>query len=307
MIEIGKQYMTEDNRFDKSGFKSKARLHQSKFRAERLKVPYENYGNYLTQSDAEKGLNFYNDFAIFEAVEAYRTYNKPLYSNMLRSEHIPFNFFIPLRFDLNYCKNILNEILGNCVKSVESKALIDNKENIKIEFAPTPKGNYLDDKTSFDAYIEYTHIDNSRGILGIEVKYTEREYEISGKTEEDAINNPNSKYYLVSSKSGLFKEGTAAKLKSNHFRQAWRNHILGESIIQFHPATFNHFTSITFFPSGNVHFNEVSKEYPDLLKSNNNNFLTLQYEDYFSILRKLCPNQSFSNWIDYLTDRYIVK
>ena len=70
MIEIGKQYMSEDNRVDKSGFKSKARLHQSKFRAERLKVSCERYGNYLTQTDAEKGLNFYHDFAIFQAVNA---------------------------------------------------------------------------------------------------------------------------------------------------------------------------------------------------------------------------------------------
>ena len=307
MIEIGKQYMSEDNRIDKSGFKSKARLHQSKFRAERLKVTYEKYGNYLNQIDAEKGLNFYHDFGIFQAVNAYRPYNKPLYSNMLRSEHIPFNFFIPLKSDLDYCKIVLNEILGNCVKSVEPTAIIDNKENIKIEYSPSPKGNFLDDRTSFDAYIEYNHIDNSKGILGIEVKYTEREYEISGKTEEDAINNPDSKYYLVSSKSGLYKEGTTTQLRSNHFRQVWRNHILGESILQFQPTTFNHFTSITFFPSGNVHFKEVSIKYQDMLKSNNNNFLPLLYEDYFTILRRLCPNQRFSNWIDYLTTRYIVK
>jgi hypothetical protein len=307
MIDIGKQYTTEDNRVDASGFKAKARQHQSEFRAKTLRLPHDNYGNYLTKKDGENGMNFYQDFGIFEAVKNYRPYNRPLYSNMLRSEHIPFNFFIPLRHDLTFCTNVFNEILGGCIKSIDKYTIIEDKINIIIEFAPKPKEYYLNDRTSFDAYIEYNHTDNSKGIIGIEAKYTEREYKISGKTEQEAIDKPNSNYYIVSAKSGLFKQDSYKDLKSDNFRQIWRNQILGESILQHKPDSFKHFSSLTFFPKGNMHFIDASKEYSKLLLSNNNNFMTVLYEDYFSILRSYTHDKRFSNWIDYLQDRYIVK
>jgi len=53
--EIGKQYRRDDVT-DSSGFLRRARLHQSKFRAEILQVPYDTYGNYLNRNDAERGL-----------------------------------------------------------------------------------------------------------------------------------------------------------------------------------------------------------------------------------------------------------
>ena len=197
MVELGKQYLEGDSQADKTGFKAKARLHQSRFRAEKLKLPCVYYGNILTPEDGIIGKNFYPDFDVFEAVKGYRPYNKPLYSNMLRSEHIPFNLFIPLRHDLAYSTAVFNSILGGCVKSIDSHSIIDKKENLKVEFAPKPKKNYLNDRTSFDVYIEYNHVDNSRGMIGIEVKYTEGEYEFSGETEKKAFDNLTSKYYTV--------------------------------------------------------------------------------------------------------------
>ena len=101
MQEIGGQY-SKDDRTDPSGFLRRARLHQSIFRANYLDLPYDTYGNYLTKEDGENGKNFYDGFGIFDAVKKYRKYNKPLYSNLLRSEHIPFNIFIPLDKDRNY-------------------------------------------------------------------------------------------------------------------------------------------------------------------------------------------------------------
>ncbi len=308
MKEIGKQYERQDNLEDESGFKAKARLHQSRYRAEKLNLDCDNYGNYLIKEDGERGKNFYNDFEIFQAVKNYRDYNKPLYSNMLRSEHIPFNFFIPLREDLEFCKNVFNKILDGCIKSIDGKAIIDKEENIKIEFAPSPKGNYLNDRTSFDTYIEYTHIDNSKGIIGIEVKYTEQEYKLKlDSTEDKAINNVKSDYFRVTNNEQrkLYKSGNISKLKSDEFRQIWRNHLLGESILLFKPKEFNHFSSITFFPKGNKHFVETSKKYIDLLQSNDNRFLPVTYEEFFKYLNEYSPNNKFSNWIKYLQERYI--
>lgn len=306
MQEIGKQY-PQDDKTDKTGFLRRARLHQSKYRAEKLNLPCDNYGNYLNREDGEDGKNFYDKFGIFDAVEKYRKYNKPLYSNLLRSEHIPFNFFVPFRHDLTFCKNVFNEFFKGCIKSIDKTCIIDNKENIKIEFPPKPNKKYLADGTSFDTYIEYTHIDDSKGIIGIEVKYTEKEYKLKpGSKQDKDIHDKSTKYYSVTDLCELYKPDQIENLISDKFRQIWRNHILGESILLSDSSKFRHFTSLTLFPKDNTHFDKTSKEYIGLLTKNNNNFLPLYYEDFFAALNKYCPNEIYKKWIDYLVERYIV-
>jgi hypothetical protein len=298
MQEIGKQY-SKDDLTDPTGFLRRARLHQSKYRAEVLGLPFDKFGNYLTKADGEKGKNFYDGFGIFDAVKKYRKYNKPLYSNMLRSEHIPFNIFIPLSHDKLYCRNIFNELLNLTIKSID---------RIEIEYAPMPAAKYLNDRTSFDTYIEYTHNDNTKGIIGIEVKYTEKEYklEANSKQEKD-INDKTSKYFSVTESCKLYKQDAINILPSDKYRQIWRNQLLGESILIADSDKFKYFTSITLFPQDNIHFVHTSKEYINLLKENKNKFLPLTYEQFFSVCSKHAPDNSFKKWLDYLVRRYIVK
>jgi hypothetical protein len=313
MHEIGQQY-SKDDRIDPSGFLRRARLHQSVFRAKQLDLPFDTYGNYLTKEDGENGKNFYDGYGIFDAVKKYRKYNKPLYSNLLRSEHIPFNIFIPLDKDRNYCKNVIGDILKSNIISIDK---------IEIEYAPKPKENYLNDGTSFDTYIEYTNFDGTTGMIGIEVKYTEKEYPLikyqkNKKTGEkeltkawvDVENFKNQKSESISlnvtRKCKLFKEQHHMDLIKDDFRQVWRNHILGESILLTDRNKFRHFTSLTLFPADNSHFIKTSKEYIDMLTSHDNKFIALTYEDFFALLSKHCPDSNYKKWLDYLTTRYIV-
>lgn len=296
---IGKQY-PKDNRIDTSGFLSKARLHQSIFRVNELKLTdCDDYGNYLIKEDAEKGANFYNGFDIFEAIKNYRGYNKPLYANMLRSEHIPFNLFVPLIQDKAFCKDIFNDFLDNSIQSID---------HIEIEYAPPPASRYLNDKTSFDTYIEYTTTDEEKAILGIEVKYTEGAYLLKkGSSEEKRILDQNSTYYTVSRKSGLYKDNAEVQLITDDYRQVWRNQLLGESILQVDKNEYKKFTSITIFPEANVHFVEISKGYLDLMNEGEKHFISITYEDFIEFAYRYCPNEDYKNWIDYLKRRYIVE
>lgn len=297
MQEIGQQY-SKDDRTDPSGFLRRARLHQSIFRAHYLKLPFDTYGNYLTQVDGEKGKNFYDGYGIFDAVKKYRKYNKPLYSNLLRSEHIPFNIFIPLDKDRKFCRNVFADILKSNILSVD---------RIEIEYAPKPKEKYLNDGTSFDAYIEYTNSDSTKGMIGIEVKYTEKEYKLlpNSKQEKD-IKDKSSTYYTVTEKCGLYKQNAVQFLPTDNFRQVWRNHILGASILLDDNSEFKHFTSLTLFPADNTHFIKTSKEYIDLLNDNDNKFIAVTYEDFFALLKRHCPDNNYKKWLDYLTTRYII-
>ena len=298
MEEIGRQY-PKDDRFDPSGFLKQARLHQSRFRAEILNLPSVDYGNYLTREDAEAGMNFYDSFGIFDAVrERFPNYNMPLYANMLRSEHIPFNLFVPFNFDKNYCKNVFNDFFNNRINSID---------RIEIEHAPKPRKNYLNDSTSFDTYIEYTTSDNQKGIIGIEVKYTERGYGLKkGSTQEKAIKEKNSKYYTVSQQCKMYRPEAIDKLTSDKYRQVWRNQLLGESILIADGDKFTYFTSLTIFPQGNSHFVETSKDYIDMLTSNDLKFIPITYEEFFSVCKKYFPDNQYREWLDYLIDRYIV-
>lgn len=103
---LGNQYSKDDT------FKAKARLHQSHYRSKHFKVDFDEYGNRLTKEDALKYLNFYPCLGVIETLKKrYPKYSKGLYADMLRSEHIPFNLFAPLKQDLNFAKKVFNSTL----------------------------------------------------------------------------------------------------------------------------------------------------------------------------------------------------
>lgn len=136
-------------------FKQAAKRHQVSWREKNIGTDYNTYVTWLTDKDGSEGKNFFDGFGIFQAVkERYPKFYIDLYSDTLRSEHIPFNLFVPFRQNLIYCKNVFNEILDGCIKSIDKQAFVGAGENIKIEFAPSPKENYLNDRTSFDTYID---------------------------------------------------------------------------------------------------------------------------------------------------------
>lgn len=291
-----------------SEFKAAAKRHQINYRVKNISSEYKSYATWLTDEAGQIGKNFFEGFSVIDAVrQRYPNFYVDLYSDMLRSEHIPFNLFIPLRYDLTFCKNVFNEILGGCIKLIDKKTLIEGGENIKIEFAPTPKEYYLNDRTSFDTYLEYVHQDNTRGIIGIEVKYTEKEYRLeAGSTQEKTINDKSSKYYSVSKDSRLYDPNSIDILRTDIFRQIWRNQLLAESIRLFHNDKFKRSSSLIFYPEGNEHFTDTSERYMALLLEKNNKFVPVTYEKFLSACNNHCPSNDFKRWIDYLTKRYIV-
>ena len=289
-------------------FKQAARRHQVNYREKNIGTDYNTYVTWLTDEAGQKGKNFFDGFGVFEAVQQrYPKFYVDLYSDTLRSEHIPFNLFVPFRQDLTFCKNVFNEILGGCIKSIDKHSILDRGENIKIEFAPSPKEKYLNDRTSFDTYIEYTHQDNSKGTVGIEVKYTEKEYKLeAGSTQEKTINDKSSKYFSVSKDCGLYEESSMDLMLTDIYRQIWRNQLLAESIRLVDSDKFKHSSSLTFYPEGNGHFIETSEKYIAMLLDKNNKFVPVTYEKFLKACNMHCPNNDFKKWIDYLTDRYIV-
>ncbi len=265
-----------------------------------------NHGVWLKEEYALKGLVFYEGFRD-EIMRLYRAGHTKigmnLLNNALRSEHIPYNLFFPMMKKQNKVatKDFFNELFGtDCIAEVL---------DVKIEHAPKPPANYLNDGTSFDAYVHYKHKDGSKGAIGIEVKYTEREYKI-GDTEQKNTHDESGNvrlchhYERASRGSGYYIPNSDGQLVTDNLRQIWRNHILGASMVLH--GDIRHFSSVTIFPNANPHFHEVAADYRKVLTDKGKStFFTLTYEEMFAILSHHFRTPEHLAWIEYLYKRYL--
>lgn len=291
MKTLGQQYKPDDT------FRRIARKHQSLCRSKILKVPCDKYGSMLTREDAERGLNFYHDYGVFEAVtERYPKYKKQLYANMLRSEHIPFNFFVPFRTEKALFCSTAASVLGVSPAKIIS---------ILIEHAPPPGVKYLKDRTSFDVFCECEDHRGDVFFMGIEIKYTEREYKI-GQKEQRYCQDPHSPYNSISRQSGLYIPKALDTLKTDRFRQTWRNHLLAEATFQNSNKNYKYYKSIILYPSGNTHMNSMAREYRRFLsKDREDIFLGGTFEQFFFAIDLHVSSSRAKEWVEYLKRRYI--
>lgn len=248
MTDLENKYPTDDP------FKAAARRHQSEYRANVLRVEYNDHGSRLRDADAQAFLNYYDGFHVRQVLrKRYSKFSKMRDANILRSEHIPFNLFAPLVQGESLTQRIIEKAFG--IKAYPPFQL-------DFEFAPSPKTAYLNDGTAFDTFVRFWTPDGAHIGIGIEVKYTEREYPI-GKTEKANIADPQSRYWQVTEQSGAFHDHSQKKLPADALRQIWRNHLLGLAMTQSHDL--HDFYSVTIYPAGNTHFEKAIPYYQSQL------------------------------------------
>lgn len=288
-------------RYD-DAFKAWARKHQFDFKEFVLNDFYndKNPQVILSPTAAQRGLIFCDQYRYLIQTKVQSFGTSTLFSNMLRSEHIPYNIFTPMEEDLENTASLFNEIIGGGISYIKQ---------IHIEYAGRPgtdKSEYLNDGTSFDTFIEYEATDGKIGGIGIEVKYTENGYHI-GKKEKNDIENPNGKYSLITILSGYYIPtlNITAFIKANHLRQIWRNHILGYSMLN--RGDIQHFHHIHLYPQGNTHFHELALPiYKNLLtEKGKQSFIDLTYESLFNKMNRHFITDKQQEWIKYLINRYL--
>ena len=205
---------------------------------------------------------------------------------------------------LERAAKVMNALLG--------EGTIDRITDIRIEWAP-PYEKCLNDGTSFDTYIEYEKNGERYGV-GVEVKYTEVGYPLTNPHEVEQLEDIESQYTRITESCGFFVPDVSkaplmeTKLVKNDYRQIWRNHILGASMLlnEDRSIRISQFHSITLYPSGNSHFGKVLPEYERLLTSyGRSTFLGVTFERLFEHLGKYYQEPEYKDWIDYLNRRYI--
>ncbi|QWV94667.1 hypothetical protein KP004_05670 [Geomonas oryzisoli] len=288
-MKLGNQYHLDDP------FKAAARLHQSRYRAEVLKVADDEYGNRLNEHDARELLNYYAHLNSREVLRRkYPGYSKKRDADMLRSEHIPFNMLAPLDCDRLAAAGIIFDAFG---------IACDTVSNIHIEFAPDKSVRpYLGDGTAFDAYLEVMKPGGAKCGIGIEVKYTEQSYRI-GITEKVNVENKDSLYWETARWSGEFIDPDDDIFGTDELRQIWRTHLLGLSMVKH--GDLDEFYSITLFPDGNEHFHNALGKYRSLLSTNGREHVFgCTFEKFISSIH---GNAEFDAWKLWLERRYLVK
>lgn len=201
-------------------FRRRMRLHQSWWRENQgLAMGADargSLGSLINEKDAQEGKNFLNE-GIREVAEAAvgnrHVSMKRLRENLLSSQPMAFNLFGPLVGNQELACDLIASLLGVRPKSA----------TVCLEFAPTPKEDYLCDETSFDALIDCQFFDGERGIIAVETKLSEP---FSPATKGKFPDRPI--YRAVACDSGLYINPDDKSLAESDCWQLWRNHLLLE-------------------------------------------------------------------------------
>jgi hypothetical protein len=160
---------------DKNNHLTKSRMLQGIYRNQKLENAYCNYvfgdngfvnfmRNEKLQADAK------NELVAIKQRERL-TDEKRLFENLLSSQPLAFNIFLPLKWH-NF--EVGNAVFKELFPFLNIKQLVD----IKLEFVPgdgigKDDRKITTDNSCFDVYVEYKNEKNELGGIGIEVKYTE--------------------------------------------------------------------------------------------------------------------------------------
>jgi len=292
------------------GFLEAARAHQRDWVAEHLRVILTDPVRVtLPVTAATEGKNFFPAPAVLEAVRSRfpaafalnpsgRTGS--LAADALRSAHIPFNLFAPLRDYLG------TPHLARFGALLSSRPLA-TVSAIGFEFADPRARKALRDNTSFDAFLLAQVADTHKGrypdiFLGVEVKYTEGPYSWTRK-ERQRMFARNDAYHRLTVSSGLFTVGGALELRTRHLKQMWRNMLLGVATAA---ATDGEFIYVHLYPNGNVYQAAACSKFAEHLTPKGREvFRPTTYEGFLDDASEVLPADAFP-WIEYLRRRYLV-
>jgi hypothetical protein len=300
IISIGPQY-PKDNLFA-----ARMRFHQSWYRARVLKVPFgpcprqtsqAHYGNMLTLADGKQGLNFFTPqlghriFSVVNqrldekkgSVEPYR-----LLSNMLSSQPMCFNLFGPLVDTLPLATELFKPLYPGEISGVT---------HVRLEYAPEPASEYLDDHTAFDAYIEYTATDGEKGFIGIETKLVEP-FTLAEHEHET--------YWKLSlAEDSPWVENSIQNMRNVKVNQLWRDHLLGVAVRHHSKSKFKHAHFLVIYHSDDQSCQQSVNLYRTFLKSGDRSFQALNLNDLISCWQANASDFADKLWLKEFSLRYL--
>jgi hypothetical protein len=282
---------------DNSSFKHRMRLHQAWWRAFVLGEepgfrPSDKTqrvcNTILNGEDSKKNFLTPNALKAFKDTLAERSKDSPglvnedrVYNNLLSSQPLCFNFFGELKSDLSFAKEVLKFWITD-IKVVE-----------KVVFEFAPPENYTNDNSAFDIAFFYFNKDMKKGIFGLECKYTDdfSKYPYKRSAYED-----------IYKKSGNVFIKRYKQYIAPNYNQLFRNQLIAESMAQH--GDIEIVTTGLFCHHMDDNASKIGSGFQGLLNQKERRFISINYQDYITVLQKGDLSWDRREWLMELWARY---
>jgi len=186
------------------------------------------------------------------APEPHQTLNpQRLWGDLLSSMPMCFNLFGPLAAD---------PVLAGAV-APRWFPEVSGSPVVHLEWSPGRcDPAFLDNRTAFDAAIEFEHSGGSFGLIGIETKYHEH-----APPEKAPSAQRMTRYVEVTDRSGLFVGDAVEQIIGTDLQQIWLDHLLVLSMVQHPSGRWSSGTYVLVHPAQNPSFARLADRYRELL------------------------------------------
>ncbi len=279
-------------------FTAAMRLHQSRYRRDVLKVPCGTgpgpkarsfYGNMLPAEHGARGANFLTS-EIFDVVQRRldqgtdRVEPFRLLHNMLSSQPMCFNLFGPLVLDRDLARRLMEPLLGE----------LASVDEVRIEFSPEPAAEYLDDRTSFDAFVAYTRPDGRRGFVGIETKLTE-------PFSQRHVDKPSYRRWMT--KDAPWTDEANARVDAVAHNQLWRDHLLTVALREHTQTPYAEGHLMLVRHPGDTQCARIVEGYRELLREDDRTFIDMPLDRLLDSWGEVHGQDS--SWLSLFRQRYL--
>lgn len=246
----------------------------------------------LTVEDGRRGLNFLTP-SIFESakrrvaqgtgmVEEFR-----LYCNMLSSQPMCFNLLGPQITDLDLATTLWKAVLPSEIERVT---------RVEIEWSPEPRFEYLDDRTAFDAFVEYERPDGTSAFIGIETKLTEH-------FSAEHYDNPAYRRWMECG-DAPWRTDAWNRVDAVMHNQLWRDHLLAVALRKHRDSKYGHGRLMLVRHPGDVECARIVDGYRSLLKPGDDTFIDMPLDRIVDGWSKVIGAEHRA-WLDAFRLRYL--
>ena len=297
--ELAHRYSAFES-IDKREFQRSARILQSIWRVEqgydigelKSKNGCKPLGSRLVMPWARESLANYLSETIKTVVRAEvmdpikskgKLFAKPrVFNDLLSSQPLCFNLFAELKQDLPLATKVFKVLAPDVIGSVTG---------IEFEWSPGVGDLRLTgDRSAFDVYVTFSSQDDSKGFIGIEVKYHEN---LIGRA---AVHKE--RYDQSAAQMNCFEESRLEVLKKQPLQQIWRDHMLAgmhKMVDGFGEGFF-----VFLYPEANTYCAEAITRYRQCL-TNDDTIRSWTLEAVVDAIKQ----STNDDWIDLFADRYL--
>ena len=247
----------------------------------------------LTKADGKKGKNFITEEIYIlaknrisqktGAVDDYR-----LLHNMLSSMPMCFNLFGPLKNDLGLASKLISALLPD--------EEVSEVTNIVFEFNPSPRKDYLNDRSAFDIFVEFLTLEEDLAFIGIEAKLTEP---FSLKEHRNPLYD-----YWTAMDEAPWKKEFQGELFMKDVNQLWRNHLLVQALMNVQSEKYSKGFFMTVYHQDDTECKISLDRYFSYLK-NPHNASEVSIKKIRELWEPIIINEKDKSWFEKFCNRYL--